>query len=181
MLAKTLAEIYRKGYRSFYCGGALGFDTLAALEVLRLRQKHPDVRLIVVIPCGNQDARWPAASKLIYRQILKEADETVQLADHYFAGCMQIRNQYMIVRSGLCISYLRPECNSGGTWSTCMMAHKKGIPIINLANELTTEKLRESKCSYTYTLRSAKGNVHTADLFPMKTGKMKQKHISPMS
>jgi len=35
-----LEELYRRGYRDFLCGGALGFDTVAAEYVVQLRNKR---------------------------------------------------------------------------------------------------------------------------------------------
>ena len=49
-LIRAIAEAYSNGYRRFMCGGALGFDTIAALQVLELKKVHPDIRLILVIP-----------------------------------------------------------------------------------------------------------------------------------
>ena len=36
-LFRCLQEAYTDGYRRFFCGCALGFDTLAAFQVIRLR------------------------------------------------------------------------------------------------------------------------------------------------
>ena len=43
-LEDTLATLIEQGYRYFGAGGALGFDTLAAQVVLRLRERYPRIR-----------------------------------------------------------------------------------------------------------------------------------------
>ncbi len=43
-LEDTLATLIEQGYRYFGAGGALGFDTLAAQAVLRLRERYPQIR-----------------------------------------------------------------------------------------------------------------------------------------
>ena len=45
-------QLYESGARHFRCGGAVGFDTLAALSVIRLRQlnEYRDLRLVLVLP-----------------------------------------------------------------------------------------------------------------------------------
>lgn len=49
-LEDTLVKLIEQGYRYFGAGGALGFDTLAAQVVLRLRERYPQIRLILVLP-----------------------------------------------------------------------------------------------------------------------------------
>lgn len=54
LAAKVEAEVLEliaDGIRYFYAGGALGFDTLAAETVLRLRDQFPQIRLILALPC----------------------------------------------------------------------------------------------------------------------------------
>ena len=59
-LGRAIEEAYKNGYRRFMCGGALGFDTIAALQVLDSRKEHPDIKLILAIPCLDQAKRWYA-------------------------------------------------------------------------------------------------------------------------
>ena len=61
-LEDALATLIEQGYRYFGAGGALGFDTLAAQAVLRLRERYPQIRLILVLPCLNQTRGWPRIS-----------------------------------------------------------------------------------------------------------------------
>lgn len=53
-----LVKLIGKGYCYFGCGGALGFDTIAAQTVLRLREKYPHIKLILVLPCITQANGW---------------------------------------------------------------------------------------------------------------------------
>ena len=57
-LEDTLIALIEQGYCYFGAGGALGFDTLAAQMVLRLRERYPQIRLILVLPCRNQTRGW---------------------------------------------------------------------------------------------------------------------------
>lgn len=45
-----LPKLYQQGYRRFFCGGALGFDTLAAEAVMRMQAAYSDVMLVMAIP-----------------------------------------------------------------------------------------------------------------------------------
>ncbi|MGN0778170.1 MAG: SLOG family protein [Aristaeellaceae bacterium] len=126
-----LERLYEKGYRDFLSGGARGFDLLAAERVLALRHNHPDVRLMMVIPCGNQTQRWPEQDCRRYERILYAADENRVLAPYYYQGCMQVRNRHMVDHSALCVCYMAVP--RGGTLSTVTYALKAAVPVVNLA------------------------------------------------
>ena len=126
-----LEELYRRGYRRFFSGGALGFDVLAADRVIHLRRNHPDVKLILALPCSTQSRGWNAAECRQYEQILYAADETRVLSQDYYEGCMHVRNRHMVDRSSFCICYL--EKTKGGTVSTVAYASQSGVPLLNLA------------------------------------------------
>ncbi|MDD6050010.1 MAG: SLOG family protein [Clostridiales bacterium] len=130
-LYELLMVLYAQGYRDFLCGGALGFDLLAAEQVVRLREKHPDVRLIFCLPCADQCARWKRADCSRYERLLYLSDETRVLSPRYYEGCMQARNAYMVDRSYLCVAcmtHLR-----GGTLSTVRYAISQDVPVVNIA------------------------------------------------
>ena len=116
---------------SHICGGALGFDTLAAEYVVQLRDKHPDVRLIFCLPCADQSGKWKRADCSRYERLLYLSDETRVLSPRYFDGCMQVRNRYMVDRSYLCIAYMVRL--KGGTLSTVRYAISEDVPVINIA------------------------------------------------
>ena len=42
--------ISEKGITDYYSGGAVGFDTIAAFCVIKLKEKYPQVRLHLVLP-----------------------------------------------------------------------------------------------------------------------------------
>lgn len=119
------------GFTRFYAGGALGFDTLAALTVLEMRKTMPQLQLYTVIPFAGQDNRWPTEDRELYRYILERADHVEVLHRQYADGCYHERNRYMVDHSELCIAYLRRR--SGGTYYTCRYAQQQGCPVRNLA------------------------------------------------
>ena len=120
------------GVKTYYDGGALGFDTLAAEAVIEQRERHPSIRLIIVIPCRDQAVRWSAEQKARYERINRDADEVICLAERYFNGCMHQRNRYMIDHSAYCICYLTEQ--TGGTAYTVQYARERGLRIFNLAH-----------------------------------------------
>ncbi|HBE13568.1 MAG TPA: hypothetical protein DCY74_05300, partial [Clostridiales bacterium] len=72
-LLDTIEGLYKQGYRHFICGGALGFDTLAARAVLYLRTKKQGICLHLVLPCRNQCDGWSKKDTELYKEILLSA------------------------------------------------------------------------------------------------------------
>ena len=126
-----MIEAIEQGYRYFGCGGALGFDTLAAQTVLRLREIYPEIRLILVLPCRDQTRGWKQADVAEYDRIMKVADKVTYTSEQYYSGCMHKRNRHLVDNSSLCICYLTEQ--SGGTAYTVNYARSQGLKIINVA------------------------------------------------
>ena len=177
-LFQCLKEAYDAGYRRFFCGCALGFDTLAAFQTVRLKKIHPDVILSLAIPCENQSEKWNEKDKEVYRSILELADEKTVLSPFYYHGAMLTRNRYMADRSSLCICYL--SVMHGGTASTVRYAlvHDR-IRIVNLAvNEgYNSDCLRENKWNFMFISPSAYKNAVTVPLRLMRPKKLSMRHM----
>lgn len=125
----------RKKIGTFYAGGCVGFDTLAAQETLEYQAAHPDVRLVIVVPYRKQSAGWSSDERKEYERIKTSATEVICLAEHYFRGCWRQRNRYMVQRSSVCVCYLTKE--RGGTASTVKYALRNGLFVRNLAVEIS--------------------------------------------
>ncbi len=130
-LNREISHLIENGYRYFGAGGAVGFDTVAAQEVLSLKEIYPQIKLILVLPCREQDKFWNENDRKSYEKIRKQADKTVYTSKAYEKGCMQKRNRHLIDHSSICISYL--TASSGGTFYTVRYARQRGLKIINLA------------------------------------------------
>jgi len=120
-MVKQLAE---DGYNCFICGGALGFDTLAATAVIK-RKREFDIKLVIAVPHKGQDAVWPEHDRKRYAYILDNADHIVYLAEKYTHGCMQARNRYMVDNANLLVAY--SDSAKGGTAYTCAYAIQQGV------------------------------------------------------
>lgn len=134
-LEQLLRELAAKGITNFIAGGALGFDMLASETVLSLRRELPQIKLRLALPCEGQDAKWSAADKIRYAALLEQADEIVYTAQSYSAGCMHLRNRYMVDNSAYCIAYLK--YSKGGTVYTVNYAIKNKRYICNLARAIS--------------------------------------------
>lgn len=108
---------------------ALGIDMIAAEIVLKLKKKHPSIKLECAIPCLNQTSSWQKNSIKRYQEILSKADKITKVSDvNYFNGCMQKRNEYMLNKSSLLMAVFNGS--AGGTKHTVDLAKRKGIEIV---------------------------------------------------
>ena len=76
------------------------------------------------------DKNFSDNDKEIYRLLLKESDEIILLSEHYYNGCMIVRNKFMVDNSSVLLCYNRK--NSGGAFYTLNYAKKCGLDIIEL-------------------------------------------------
>ncbi len=123
------------GVRIFIAGGAKGFDTMAAEQVIEMREDYDIISLYLYIPCTDQDATWQNCDRERYRHILKSADKVFYITDApYKKGCMAKRNRAMVEASDCGISYVLR--NGSGSSQTMRMAQEKGIDIVNISQYL---------------------------------------------
>ena len=135
LLEEVLVDLINRGATVFRAGGAIGFDTVAALKVLELRERYPHIRLELILPCRNQTERWEETAVRTYHYILERADSYRYLFDAYFEGCMQERDRRLVEGSDVCVTF----CNRSrsGTAYTFALALRSGVEVINVCDLAT--------------------------------------------
>ena len=134
LLREKIASLTAEGVCGFLCGGAMGFDTLAAEMVLEARSRFPEVTLTLALPCPEQADRWPYRARQHYEAIRDAADEVVYVSESYTRFCMMQRNRYLVDHASVLVCYLTGT--SGGTAGTVKYALQKGVAVENLAMEI---------------------------------------------
>jgi len=129
-LNDAIVRLIDQGVVYFGCGGALGFHTLAGFTVLGFKEKFKAVKLVMVLPCHNQDERWTQKDKAAYHELIAAADKTVYVSEQYFDGCMKKRNIHLVEISDYCIAYLKHD--RSGTGQTVRLAKERGLTVCNL-------------------------------------------------
>ena len=129
-LRGTIRLLYKEGYTGFVTGGAVGFDTMAAQEVLRLKKLCPNVTLTVVSPFLGQSDNFPPKQKAAFEYIKAQSDEFIILRANYQSGCMMERNRKMVDMSSICVAFMKNQ--SSGTANTVRYALKNRLRVINL-------------------------------------------------
>ena len=138
-LYKKLEKAINDGVTDFYAGGAIGWDTLAALTVIELRKNYPYIKLHLVLPCppDEQSRLWSDEQRRVFFDIINTADTVEQTSEHYSCNCMKIRNARLADYADYCLCYYNPNEYKSGTGQTVRMMRKKGIEIINFWNPIS--------------------------------------------
>ena len=134
-LWEEIDKAIENGIDTFYFGACYGFDLLCADIVAKrkrvIKMSDPKIiKLIAVIPCEEQAARWKESDREIYYDTLPHCDEVITLNTHYKQGCYHERNRYMVDRCSKMIAYYNG--GSGGTAYTINYAKTNGLEITNL-------------------------------------------------
>lgn len=122
---EKVQELIDSGYTDFICGGASGYDILAAAVVLIKKRENPDstVRLHIFLPYRHGTRGETDIEKKLYTQTIDGAYSVTHISEKYHFRCMQDRNEAMVDNSSYCIAF----CNktSGGTVNTVRYALKR--------------------------------------------------------
>lgn len=129
-LTDEIEKQIAKGVTVFHNGGALGFDMLAALCVLGLRNKYSAIKLYIDVPHSGQADRWSEDKRRVYESILERADCVTVLSKNYYSGCMYARNRHMVDQSESVIAYVRHT--RGGAYYTVSYAEEQEKEVIYL-------------------------------------------------
>lgn len=129
-LRESLEYLIGQGCADFMCGGALGFDLMAAEIVLSLRDKYPWIRLIMVIPFDGQADRWSEAQRARRARVMEASDRVIYISHAYDRGVFFRRNRYMVDRADLVLAAY--DGQPGGTEKTVAYAHARGVRVLRL-------------------------------------------------
>ena len=136
MYDKLERAVKNGGITTFFAGGAIGFDTEAAMIVLELRKAYPEVTLNLILPCRAEDQtlKWSDEQKKTYYDVLEKSDTVEYTADKYYNGCMQKRNARLVELADFCFCYWDNANYRSGTAQTVRYALNKPIQVWNFYN-----------------------------------------------
>lgn len=128
VLAAQITELAERGVTSFLSGMAQGTDFWCAQIVLGLRKKNSALRLCCVLPCEDQEVKWPAPMQEQYRSILGQANDVIYVGQKYSRECMLKRNRWMVDHSSILLAVYNGSFRSG-TGMTVRYARQLGREI----------------------------------------------------
>ena len=102
---KMIRELYSRGVRFWGVGGAIGYDTLAAEILFKLKESEmPDIKIILVYPFDGFTDRWTEAQRMDYESLLPRYDKVVCVADRPSKAAYLQRDRHLVDCSGYCTS-----------------------------------------------------------------------------
>lgn len=128
ILTAQIMALTNRGVTDFLSGMALGVDLWSAQIVLDLREKNPALNLYCILPCENQEVKWPASMQEQYRSILEQANDVVYVGREYNRKCMLKRNRYLVDHASILLAVYNGVWRSG-TGATIRYAQKLGREI----------------------------------------------------
>ena len=130
LLKNIIKKAVDEGFYTFITGMARGIDMWAGEIVLELKKHNSNIQLICTPPYEGFEKKWEISEQKLYHKILKKADCTKYICEHYSRSCYQIRNIYMVDHSKRVIAAYNGT--SGGTKNTLTYAAGKGVEVINI-------------------------------------------------
>lgn len=131
---RAVLRSINEGYYIFISGLAEGIDLWASEEVIKMKETHPDIKLVAVKPMENQGANFSPEGKRLLEHALENADYIVCTSEHYSKYCYAIRNKYMVDHSDRLIAFISKSSTRSGTNQTINYAKKihKKTTVINV-------------------------------------------------
>ena len=133
-LEESIKKEIQSGTIFFACGGAVGFDMIAAEEVLKAKEEYPNIYLVLLLPFPGYTTKWKESDKVRLERILKQSIYRY-VSNEYYKGVYFVRDRKLVEGSDTCICYLTKKEHSG-TGYTVDKAMDKGLWVINIGNDV---------------------------------------------
>jgi len=130
-IINEISNLIDSGITEFLSGMDLGVDTWGAGIVLSMRDQGSAIRLMTVLPCETQAAKWSAGDRSRYYDILEKADDEYYISSHYTATCMNDRNRYLVDHANVLLAVYDGK-PWGDTAQTVNYAHQQGKSILTI-------------------------------------------------
>ncbi len=132
-LERIISQLYERGFHTYIVGGCNGVDLMATAAVLRLKEAHPDVKIVAAIPYKGHGKSYKGNDKELYAKMLDSAYITTYIAESYYKAAFLKRNEYMLENASVVVCYYNGY--AGGTKYTYNRALTMGHEIINICKE----------------------------------------------
>lgn len=144
-LLEKIREFMNRGYDTFITGMAMGVDTWAAEEVLKIKEESPAVRLVCAVPFLGVERNRTEEQQKSFRAILEKADIVEYICPKGFRRSFPARDKWMVDHASGVIAVFNGT--HGGTEYTIRYAREKErlVEVINDADCSEPQNLNASK------------------------------------
>lgn len=124
-VSKEIVSLFEKGFDTFICGMAQGFDLICGRIIISLNKiNRTKISLVCMIPFAGQQEKWSQSVKEEYQDILNNCASSRVCSTSYTPSCMQQRNKEMVDSCDIVLACF--DGIPGGTANTIKYAIKKG-------------------------------------------------------
>lgn len=124
----TLVE--KEGVSLFFTGGMGDFDSAFSSAVRSVKQKHSDIKLILVKPYFSNELN---TNKTFYETSYDDVIVPNELMGVHYKAAIQKRNRWMVDRSDFILSCIYRDF--GGAYQTIRYAKRIGKTVIDLVKQ----------------------------------------------
>ena len=129
---EAIRTLIGNGVIYYNVGGAVGYDTLAAELLFRLKEtEFPQIQIILMYPFDGFTATWDDEDRERYARLLPKYDSRICVAQKATREAYLLRDRCLVDSASYCISYCTRR--SGGTAYTVRYAQKQNVMIIETA------------------------------------------------
>lgn len=116
----------------FYVGGMGEFDECCAASVRAAKSRHGEkkIQIILVLPYMTNKLN---TDRIYYESSYDDVMIPFELSEAHWKAAIRKRNRWMVDRSNFLIAYVYRDF--GGAYDTICYARRKGVPVINLAQQ----------------------------------------------
>lgn len=125
ILNHEIDELIGAGIDHFISGFADGADIDFAVCVSEKTKKCRGLIFEAALPYPKDINKIYEEHGKSFVELKSTVTDVTEVSDHYFRGCMQKRNRYMVDKSDIVLAIWNGE-KIGGTWYTINYALKKG-------------------------------------------------------
>jgi len=133
-LRERVEDAMKRGKDTFLHGMMAGWDLLAAEQVIAIKERHPHIRLVTVMPyCKNfffRENCWTDEWVRRAKEICVRHDMFISVAGQYRKGVYYERNRVLVDHASELICYW--DGGTGGTKHTVTYARSRTLAIHNL-------------------------------------------------
>ena len=134
-LDDAIEAAIQRGKVNFVSGCMSGWDTIAAEQVIQLREKYPQIQCILVLPFEKDffnNKNWTPAWEAWFMRVFKNADYKTSLSAKARKGIYFERDRVIVDMASEVITYY--DGGPGGTKYTLEYAAKKHLSVVNIAD-----------------------------------------------
>ena len=132
-LHDVFTELYRRGVRRFYVGGALGVDLWAGEILLEMRrqEEYQELEIVLVYPFPGHDERWDPKSQERLRHLKENCDQFVMGSKIVGAQGYRERTAYMVEHADCLVAVYDDESpGPSGVEVALQMAEARKLPVV---------------------------------------------------